>query len=43
MKQYSGWKRLVIGAQNCHHEESGAFTGDVSAEMLKDAGAKSYY
>ena len=33
-------KRLVIGAQNCHHDESGAYTGDVSAKMLKDAGAK---
>ena len=24
----------------CHHDESGAYTGDVSAKMLKDAGAK---
>lgn len=30
---------LSIGAQDCHAEASGAFTGDVSAEMLKDAGA----
>jgi triosephosphate isomerase len=30
---------LRIGAQDCHAEASGAFTGDVSAEMLKDAGA----
>jgi triosephosphate isomerase len=28
-----------IGAQDCHVEASGAFTGDLSAEMLKDAGA----
>ncbi|MFL6822120.1 MAG: triose-phosphate isomerase [Xanthobacteraceae bacterium] len=28
-----------IGAQDCHAEASGAFTGDLSAEMLKDAGA----
>jgi triosephosphate isomerase len=28
-----------IGAQDCHAEPSGAFTGDLSAEMLKDAGA----
>jgi triosephosphate isomerase len=28
-----------IGAQDCHPEASGAFTGDLSAEMLKDAGA----
>jgi triosephosphate isomerase (TIM) len=28
-----------IGAQDCHAEPAGAFTGDLSAEMLKDAGA----
>src|SRR5215470_16984702 len=28
-----------IGAQDCHAEPAGAFTGDVSAEMLADAGA----
>jgi triosephosphate isomerase (TIM) len=28
-----------IGAQDCHAEPSGAFTGDLSAEMLRDAGA----
>jgi triosephosphate isomerase len=31
--------RLLVGAQNCHFEASGAYTGDISAEMLKDAGA----
>src|SRR5271155_2071701 len=30
---------LSLGAQDCHPEPSGAFTGDVSAPMLKDAGA----
>ncbi len=30
---------VVIGAQDCHAEPSGAFTGDISAEMLADAGA----
>jgi triosephosphate isomerase (TIM) len=30
---------IAVGAQNCHAEISGAFTGDISAEMLKDAGA----
>ena len=30
---------LRIGAQNCHHHQEGAFTGDVSAKMLKDIGA----
>lgn len=31
--------RIAIGGQDCHAEISGAFTGDISAEMLKDAGA----
>ncbi|MFN3351869.1 triose-phosphate isomerase [Pseudorhodoplanes sp.] len=31
--------RIVIGAQDCHAAVSGAFTGDLSAEMLKDVGA----
>jgi triosephosphate isomerase (TIM) len=31
--------RIGIGGQDCHPEASGAHTGDVSAEMLKDAGA----
>jgi len=30
---------FAIGAQDCHEKPSGAFTGDISAEMLKDAGA----
>jgi triosephosphate isomerase len=30
---------ILIGAQDCYTETSGAFTGDLSAEMLKDAGA----
>lgn len=30
---------LLVGGQNCHAKPSGAHTGDVSAEMLKDAGA----
>ena len=32
-------KALTIGAQDCHPEASGAHTGDLSAEMLADAGA----
>jgi triosephosphate isomerase len=31
---------LVVGAQDCHPRASGAHTGDISAEMLADAGAK---
>jgi len=30
---------ITIGGQDCHANESGAHTGDVSAEMMKDAGA----
>lgn len=30
---------VKAGGQDCHAEPSGAHTGDVSAEMLKDAGA----
>jgi triosephosphate isomerase len=30
---------LKLGGQDCHPEPSGAFTGDISAMMLKDAGA----
>jgi triosephosphate isomerase (TIM) len=29
----------LAGGQNCHASKSGAHTGDLSAEMLKDAGA----
>ncbi len=30
---------VAIGGQDCHAMVSGAYTGDISAEMLKDAGA----
>jgi triosephosphate isomerase len=30
---------VAVGAQDCHAEPSGAFTGDISAEMVADAGA----
>jgi triosephosphate isomerase (TIM) len=30
---------VAIGSQNCHAEPCGAFTGEISAEMLADAGA----
>ncbi len=32
--------KISFGGQNCHAEQSGAHTGDISAEMLKDAGAQ---
>src|ERR1700676_1952654 len=34
-----GSKVLAIGGQDCHPKASGAHTGDISAEMLADAGA----
>ncbi|MFL5437496.1 MAG: triose-phosphate isomerase family protein, partial [Myxococcales bacterium] len=30
--------QVQLFGQNCHHEKQGAFTGEVSAAMLKDAG-----
>jgi len=30
---------FALGGQDCHAKDKGAFTGDISAEMLKDAGA----
>jgi triosephosphate isomerase len=30
---------IGVGAQDCHNAEGGAHTGDISAAMLKDAGA----
>jgi triosephosphate isomerase len=30
---------VAIGGQDCHAQPAGAFTGDISAEMLADAGA----
>src|SRR5688572_67708 len=30
---------FAIGGQDCHAAEAGAHTGDISAAMLKDAGA----
>jgi triosephosphate isomerase len=38
--QARGSKTLSLGAQDCHPEPSGAHTGDISAEMLADAGAR---
>ncbi len=31
--------RVATGAQDCHAKQSGAYTGDISAEMIADAGA----
>jgi triosephosphate isomerase len=29
---------MQVAAQNCHHQDSGAFTGEISAAMLKSVG-----
>ena len=31
---------VLIGAQDCHPKPAGPYTGDISAEMLRDAGAE---
>jgi triosephosphate isomerase (TIM) len=33
-------QHIEIGAQDCHAKPSGAHTGDISAEMLRDCGAR---
>ncbi len=35
----AGIKGVEVGAQNCYTEEKGAFTGEVSAEMIESTGA----
>ncbi|MEG2429139.1 MAG: triose-phosphate isomerase [Oscillospiraceae bacterium] len=31
---------VKVGAENCHFEKSGAFTGEISADMLKEVGVE---
>ncbi|NUO03771.1 MAG: triose-phosphate isomerase, partial [Saprospiraceae bacterium] len=33
-------RNLKLGAQNCHYETSGAYTGEISAAMLGSVGAE---
>jgi triosephosphate isomerase len=35
-----GGESVKIGAQNCHQNESGAFTGEISAKMIKSVGCE---
>ena len=37
-RQVIGQSGIELGGQDCHHEGKGAHTGDISAEMLIDAG-----
>lgn len=39
LKEAAKGAKIAIGGQDCHANVSGAHTGDISAEMLKDAGA----
>jgi len=39
MAQALAGTRVLVGGQDCRAEASGAFTGDIAAEQIKDAGA----
>lgn len=41
IEQHSGPNSVSVGAQNCHWEMSGTFTGEVSPELLKALGVSS--
>jgi triosephosphate isomerase len=34
-----GYTKVAVGAQNAHQNESGAYTGEISAKMIKSVGA----
>ena len=34
-----GYDKVAVGAQNAHQNESGAYTGEISAKMVKSTGA----
>ena len=36
----SKFKNIIFGAQDCHFEKFGAYTGDISPLMLKDINCK---
>jgi triosephosphate isomerase len=40
MSQALAGSAVLVGAQDCHWEAAGAFTGDIAAEMLAEAGAR---
>jgi triosephosphate isomerase len=40
MSQALAGTKVLVGGQDVHWDDAGAFTGDISAEMLADAGAK---
>ena len=38
LRGYVSAGAMALGGQDCHHEDSGAFTGDIAALMLSDIG-----
>ncbi len=36
---FVNYDQVFLGAQNCHNEDQGAYTGEVSAMMIRSAGA----
>ncbi len=40
VKELLSTTNLKLGAQNCHYEQSGAFTGEISPVMLKELGVE---
>jgi triosephosphate isomerase len=40
VKQTIGESIIKLGAQNCHYEFQGAYTGEISVSMLKDIGCE---
>ena len=39
-EKIKGKEDIFSGAQNCHWQKSGAFTGEISADMIKSCGAE---
>ncbi|SJZ93846.1 triose-phosphate isomerase [Sediminibacterium ginsengisoli] len=39
-QQLAGWEHMYVSAQNCYSKKSGAYTGEVSVEMLQSLGIK---
>ena len=39
-KQMLSHTQIALGAQNCHQQESGAYTGEISVNMLKSVGVE---
>lgn len=40
LKQHIRHPSISLGAQNCHYEKAGAFTGEISLDMLKSIGVE---